>query len=217
MIGRGIAWAGTALAVAVIATVHVTGVGRVDPVAQTVSDYVALPDGAALLGLAAAGLIAAGLAGAVTVGTPARRLLLVWVAAVLLVAVFPTNLPGQPPDVAAFVHRWAGALVFTLPPVAGAVAARTAGPRRVPLLAGSVVAAVAAGAFLLSHVPHVLAGADAFGYLGLVERVAYAALLVLLVVVATPGAPERAAAGPAPAAPVAEEPAATPVATGSGT
>lgn len=197
MIGRGIAGAGIALAAAVIATLHVAGVGRVDPVAQTVSEYVALPGGAALLGLAAAGLIVAGLAGAVTLNTTARRLLLVWAAAVLLVAVFPTNLPGQPPDVSALVHRWAGALVFALPPVAGAVAARTAGPRRIPLTAASAAAAVAAGAFLLAHAPHVLAGADVFGYLGLVERVAYATLLVLLVAIASPPARVPVPAPPA--------------------
>ena len=186
MIGRGIAVAGVTVAAAVIVVLHVAGAGRVDPLAQTVSDYVVLPDGGALLGLAAAGLIAAGFAGAASLNATARRLLLLWGAAVLLVAVFRTNLPGQPPDVSAFVHRWAGALVFALPPVAGAVGARTAGARRVPLLAASVAAAVAAGAFLLAHAPHVLAGADVFGYLGLVERVAYATLLVLLLVFVMP-------------------------------
>lgn len=201
MIARGIAVAGVVVAAAMIAALHVAGAGRVDPVAQTVSDYVAVPAGAALLGLAAAGLIAAGLAGAVTLNAAARRLLLVWAAAVLLVAVFPTNLPGQPPDLSAFVHRWAGALVFTLPPVAGAVGARTAGERRAPLLAASVAAAVAAGAFLLAHAPHVLAGAAVFAYLGLVERVAYVALLVLLVVVATPAARTAGPIPPAPAVP----------------
>ena len=188
MIGRGIAWIGVTVAAVVIAVLHVAGAGRVDPAVQPVSDYVAVPGGAALLGLAAVALIAAGFAGAVTLPTPSRRLLLLWAAAVLLVAVFPTNLPGHPPDVSAFVHRWAGALVFALPPVAGAVAARTAGARRLPLLVASIAAAVTAGAFLLAHAPHVLAGAETFPYLGLVERVAYLALLVQLVVVATPPA-----------------------------
>ncbi|TCK25015.1 DUF998 domain-containing protein [Pseudonocardia endophytica] len=186
MVGRGVAWVGVAVVAVAVVVLHVVGTGTVDPVTQTISDYVVLQDGAALLGLAAAGLIAAGLAGAVSLSATARRLLLLWAAAVLLVAVFPTNLPGQPADVSALVHRWAGALVFALPPLAGVVGARSAGSRRVPLLAASVAAAVAAGAFLLAHAPHVLAGADVFPWLGLVERVAYVALLALLIVFAAP-------------------------------
>lgn len=197
MVGRGIAAAGIGTAATAVVALHVVGAGRVDPVARTVSDYVAIPGGAALLGLAAAGLIVAALAAAMPLDTPVRRVLLVWCAAVLLVAVFPTNVAGEPADVAAVVHRWAGAVVFGLPPVAGLLASRIAdGVRRARLAAGSAVAAVTACTFLLAHAPHVLAGTGPFVWLGLVERVAYVALLGLLLLLATPGA--RHTAGPAP-------------------
>ncbi len=202
MVERGIAGAGVAVAATAVVTLHLTGAGRVDPMAQTVSDYVGLPEGPALLGLAAAGLIIAGAVAAVRMAGPARRVLTAWTAAVLLVALFPTNLPDQPPDLAAFVHRWAGALVFTLPPIAGVLASRTADPvLRRRLLIGSVVSATAACAFLAAHAPHVLAGAAVFGWLGLIERVAYVALLALMVLLASyrPGV----AVLPAPVRPVA--------------
>ena len=187
MIGRGIAWIGVTVAAVVIAVLHVAGAGRVDPVAQTVSDYVAVPDGAALLGLAAAGLIAAGFAGAVTLPTTSRRLLL----------------RGAPPccwsPCSRRTCRATRRRVRVRAPLGGRAGVRAAsGDRRGGGTDGGRPPAPAAGrvdrgrgdgrAFLLAHAPHVLAGADVFPYLGLVERVAYLALLVQLVVVATPAA-----------------------------
>lgn len=107
------------------------------------------------------------------------------VAGLVLVAVFPTNAPDEAPDLAAVVHCWAGAVVFSMAPVAGFLAARYVPPRRgrAPR-AWSGVAGLAAAGFLLAHAPHVLAGAPPFPWLGLIERAAYAVLLAELVVLA---------------------------------
>ncbi len=112
-----------------------------------------------------------------------------WSAALVLVAVFPTNAPGAPADLVAAVHRYAGAWVFAGLPVIGWLVARRA--RDTAAWAGSATAlarwSVATGAlsagFLLVHVPLVL-GVGASPLLGGVERVLYAAVLALLVVTA---------------------------------
>ncbi|WP_165438296.1 DUF998 domain-containing protein [Pseudonocardia sediminis] len=169
--------AGVAVAVAAVLLAHVLGAGSLDPVALTVSDYVAVPGGGVLLGLAAAGLATAG--AALVRAVPGRGwpravavLLSAWCVALVLVAVFPTNAPGSAPDLAAAVHRWAGAGVFALPPVAGLLVLRRTGA---PVTAWAPTVAAGAGAlvFLLCHAPAVLSGAPPFPLLGVVERVAH--------------------------------------------
>lgn len=193
--------AGVTVAGAAVAALHVLGAGPVDPVALTVSDYVSVPGGPALLGLAAAGLATAGAALVRAVpgaGWPraVALVLAAWCAALVLVAVFPTNAPGSAPDVAAVVHRWAGAAVFALPPVAGLLAARCPYRNRAAL-AWSVAAGVAALAFLLCHAPAVLAGAAPFRWLGAVERGAYLVLLVQVLVLGRATGPRVGARVPA--------------------
>ncbi|MCU1628039.1 MAG: hypothetical protein JWP64_2988 [Pseudonocardia sp.] len=189
--------AGTGAAVAVTAAgwLHLAGAlaaPRVDPLAFTVSDYVALPGGYALLAVAALalGLVGVALAATARRAAPAARavpvLLLGWSAALLLVGLFPTNPPGVPADLAAGVHRYAGALAFAVLPIAVWLLGRALRNRALCGLA--VAVGVAAGTFLVAHVPIVLAidiaGSPGFPLLGGVERVLYALVIVLLLVTA---------------------------------
>lgn len=192
-------WSQGAVAVAFASTavLHIVGAGSVDPVAQTISDYVAIPGGYALLGVAAFTLTAAGAVLAVGVcrvglprpGTPAA-LLWSWSVALLLLGVFPTNAPGTPPGLVAAVHRYAGAWAFAVLPVAGMLVARrlrdTPGWTRAAtgLARLSVTTAVLSLTFLLAHIPLVFGGTSPVPLLGLVERALYAVLLVLLLAIA---------------------------------
>ncbi|MDN5916280.1 MAG: DUF998 domain-containing protein [Pseudonocardia sp.] len=212
---RGVVAAGVAVAGTAVLALHAIGATTVDPVALTVSDYVAVPGGPALLGLAAAGLVAAGVAllrAAPRCGwpPPVAALLAGWCVALVLVAVFPTNAAGAPPDLAAVLHRWAGAVVFTVPPVAGLLAARGpsgAAARAAGLGRWAATTGIAAIAFLLCHAPAVLAGAPPFPLLGVVERVAYLAMLGMVLVfgratTAVPGsAPAPVSPAPVPSTP----------------
>jgi hypothetical protein len=209
-----VAGTGAAVAVAAVGTLHLAGAlatPRIDALALTVSDYVALPGGYALLALAALALGGVGVALAVAArrAAPAAGavpvLLSSWSAALLLVGLFPTNPPGVPADLAAGVHRYAGAWAFAALPIAVWLLGRALGHRALCGLA--VAVGVAAGVFLLAHVPIVLAidiaGSPGFPLLGGVERVLYALVIVLLLVTA------RALRGtaPAPVAVPAAEPA----------
>lgn len=203
--------AGAAVAGAVVLALHLLGAGVIDPMALTVSDYVSIPGGYALLGLAAGGLATAGLVlirSSRGAGWPrgVPILLALWCIALTAVAVFPTNAIGADPDLAAVLHRWAGAVVFGVPPIAGMLAARGAGPagftRARSLRNWSIGTALAGTAFLLAHAPAVLAGAPAFALLGAVERLAYLAMLGQLVVFgrcAVPGVGGPAPTGARPA------------------
>ncbi|MBP2340679.1 hypothetical protein JOF41_006857 [Saccharothrix coeruleofusca] len=177
---------GIALAAATLVVLELVGAGRMDLFAQTVSDYIALPAGALLIGIAAAGLVTAGLAATSTATAVVRRVLLAWCAAVALLAAFPTNLPNEPVHLSGQIHRCAGALVFILLPVAGVLAARSAGARRWDLTIATVIAAIGSAAFLLPHVPHILAGTDLPDWLGLAERGALVALAALLLRLTAP-------------------------------
>ncbi|MEN3299705.1 DUF998 domain-containing protein [Pseudonocardia sp.] len=190
-----VAGAGAAVAVTAAGGLHLAGAlatPRVDPLALTVSDYVALPGGYALLAVAALalGLVGTALAAAARRAAPAARavpvLLLGWSAALLLVGLFPTNPAGVPADLAAGVHRYAGALAFATLPIAVWLLGRAL--RNGALRGLAVTVGVAAGAFLVAHVPIVLAidiaGSPRFPLLGGVERVLYALVIVLLLVTA---------------------------------
>lgn len=201
------AHAATAVTVAAVTAVvpvlvlHLLGAGSVDPLAHTVSDYVAVPEGYALLAVSSAALAVAGLLVAVAAwrtrlpGAPAlAALTAVWVIGLGLVAAFPTNVGGAPADVSAVVHRWGGALVLGLAPVIAMVVARglvARGTRPVLLVRLTVATAALDAAFLLSHVPIVVLGSPGFPLLGLVERVLYGLVIVLLPV--TAGALRRGA------------------------
>jgi len=188
---RTVVQAAVGVAVWAIVVLHVAGIaGAVDPLQHTLSDYVALPGGYLVLGIAAAALAVAGAALAVAAhrlgaGRVPVALLASWAVAMAVAGIFPTNPPGTPPDVVAVVHRYAGAWVFAVLPLAVLLLApvvTAAARRRVALLA--VSAGVLAGVFLLAHVPIVVFGSPAFPLLGGVERVLYGVVTVLLVVTA---------------------------------
>ncbi|GAY10617.1 DUF998 domain-containing protein [Pseudonocardia sp. N23] len=194
------------VAVVPVLVLHVVGGGSIDPLARTVSDYVAVPQGYALLAVSSAALAVAGLLVAVAAwrtrlpGAPVlAALTAVWVIGLGLVAAFPTNVDGAPADISAVVHRWGGALVLGLAPVLAMVVARglaARGTRPVLLVRLTVATAALDAAFLLSHVPIVVLGSPGFPLLGLVERVLYGLVIVLLPVVAR--ALRRGSVAPAP-------------------
>jgi hypothetical protein len=176
-----------------VLVLHVAALSSaVDPLQHTISDYVALPGGYLVLGLAAGAMAVAGAVLTVAAHRAGAGRLVVgllgsWAVAMAVAGIFPTNLPDTPPDVVAAVHRYAGAWVFAVLPVAALLLAR--GPavresarRRVRVLA--VLAGVLAAAFLLAHLPIVVLGSPAFPLLGGVERVLYGVVIALLVVTA---------------------------------
>ncbi|GEL23279.1 hypothetical protein PSU4_22330 [Pseudonocardia sulfidoxydans NBRC 16205] len=198
--------AAAVVAVLPVLVLHALGAGLVDPLAHTVSDYVAVPEGYALLAVSSAALAAAGLFVAVAAwrtrlpGAPVlAALTAVWVIGLGLVAAFPTNVGGAPADISAIVHRWGGALVLGLAPVIAMVVARglvARGARPVLLVRLTVATAGLDAAFLLSHVPIVVLGSPGSPLLGLVERVLYGLVIVLLPV--TAHAVRRAVVAPVP-------------------
>lgn len=178
----GLAWAGLGLTVLAGVAMHLSG--TVDPVHHMISDVVAEPAGAMLLALACAGLVA--VAGALaTVAArhgPRRRLvpalLGVWAAALVTITVFPTNMPGTELTQSAVIHRYGAALTAVVPPVVGLLVARTRQLRN-----AAWTTAGAAALFAAAHGPAVLLGADVVPYAGLAERLLFALILVLLVLI----------------------------------
>jgi hypothetical protein len=175
-----------ALVVAVVAGLAMQVVGPVDPVDQMLSDTVSSWPGALLLGLACAALVV--VAGCLAVGVgPSRSvrarvlhaLLALWVAGLVAVAVFPTNLPGTALTDAAVLHRYGAALTAAIPPVLGLVVATG---RR--LRATAQITAGAAVLYGAAHGPAVLFGADLLPYAGLAERILFALILVVLALTA---------------------------------
>jgi hypothetical protein len=193
--------------VAALVALHLDGVGTVDPIVQTISDYVALPGGYSLLGVAAlalaaaVGLLGAGLRGwgLAAPGAPAA-LMAAASGGLVAAAVFPTNDPGTAAGPVANLHRVAGAVVLvTLPLAAWMIARRAvqspAWRAAAPALTGLSIATAALSAlFLLSNVPIVISGSPIFAVLGVVQRVLYAVMLVLLLMIALAARSTAAAA-----------------------
>ncbi|MDN5933232.1 MAG: hypothetical protein L0I24_19560, partial [Pseudonocardia sp.] len=110
------AWAGDSavLGAVIVALVpmgvlHLVGASDVDPIAAPVSDYVAVPGGYSLIGVSAVALAVAGLVLAAGLGAAllphagtVGGVLVGWSAALMVVAVFPTNVPGTPVTVVAW-------------------------------------------------------------------------------------------------------------------
>lgn len=165
-------------------------VGDVDPVDEMVSESIRTVPGAVLLALAACGLAAAGawlLAGVRRVLPPAwplTVLLSVWCVSLVVVVVFPTNLPGAEPGIAAGVHRFGAALMASLPPLFALLIARAgrgADPARVRWLRAAGWSALAACvAFGAVNGPAVLLGQGSLPFAGLAERVLLALVLVVV-------------------------------------
>jgi hypothetical protein len=200
----GVAWAGESIVTASVTVallplgfLHMSSIGSIDPLTAVISDYVFQPGGYALLGSAAISLavacvvIATGLRRAELPAARVPTLLFVSAAvALVLVALFPTHTPGTTPGLVSTVHRAAGGWAFAVLPVASwlvAVRARSAPawqPAAVPLTWAAAIAAAVSVFFLLNHVPIVIAGSPLFPFLGGVQRVLCAAVIVVLVMTA---------------------------------
>jgi hypothetical protein len=161
-------------------------VGDVDPVDEMVSESIRTVPGAVLLALAASGLAAAGawlLAGARRVLPPAwplTVLLSVWCVSLVAVVVFPTNLPGTEPGVAAGVHRFGAALMAALPPLFALLIARRAGHGADPARVRGWSALAACVAFAAVNGPAMLLGQGYLPFAGLAERVLLALVFVVV-------------------------------------
>ena len=116
-----------AVGVAVAATgyLHAMAGPEVDPVSHTVSSYVHAVGGPEVFAVAAVSLAAGAVAlffGLATAGVPldrgTRGLAGVWCASLLLVAVFPSDVPGTEVTVTGAIHNWAGGSVFLCLPAA---------------------------------------------------------------------------------------------------
>jgi hypothetical protein len=195
--GGGVA-ACVAVTVVALAVLHVDGAGVIDPVGRVISDYVALPGGYALLGVAAValavavGLLAAALRPAGLVDPSAPVALLGTASGGLVVAaVFPTNDPGTSAGLVADLHRLAGLVVLVALPVGAWLiarrAARTSAWRASASLLGWAAGAVCvlSGAFLIGNVvPIVISDSPFFTALGALQRVLYAVVMVVLLLLA---------------------------------
>jgi Protein of unknown function (DUF998) len=196
-VGESIVVASVCVALLPLGFLHLSSVGSLDPSRDVISDYVFQPGGYALLGAAAISLAVACVAlatGLRRAGLPGARtptvLLVTAAAALVLVALFPTHTPGTTPGFVSAVHRVAGAWVFAVLPLAAWLVARRARSTpawapAAPALAWSAgIAAVVSAFFLLNHVPIVIAGSPLFPLIGGVQRVLYAAVMVVLVMTA---------------------------------
>ena len=202
-LGEG-SWAGEAIVLccAIVTLIpmgllHTSGIGWVDPLTRTISDYIVVPGGYALLGVAAISLAVAGavLAGGLRRSGLARPelpavLLRSGSVALVLVALFPTHHPDEAAGLVATVHRAAGGWVLVAVPLAAWLVARRARltPEWAPAAPALTWVAGATGLlslwFLLSHVPIVIGASPGFPLVAEVQRVLYAAVILVLVVTA---------------------------------
>lgn len=197
----GGAWAGEAIVTASVIVallplgfLHLRSSGSIDPLTAVISDYVFQSGGYTLLGAAAISLavacvvLATGLRRAELPASRAPATLFVTAAVgLVLVALFPTHTPGTTPGLVSTVHRVAGGWVFAVLPLAAWLVARRARsappwqPAARPLAWAAGIAGVVSVFFMLNHVPIVIAGSPLFPFLGGVQRVLYAAVMVVLV------------------------------------
>jgi hypothetical protein len=204
--GGGGVVACVAVTVVALGVLHLDGAGVIDPATRVISDYVALPGGYALLGVAAVALaVAVGLLAAALrpagLADPSAPVALLGTASggLVVAAVFPTNDPGTGAGLVAGLHRLAGLVVLVALPLAAWLvarrAARTASWRAAaPLLgwAGGAVC-VLSTAFLMGNVvssvipnvvPIVISDSPFFTALGALQRVLYAVVMVVLLLLA---------------------------------
>lgn len=195
--GAGLAAAFVLFALLPMTFLHVVGADVVDPAEITISDYVGVPGGFWLLAVAAgslaiAALVLAGGLGPAGLSRPEAPagLLASGAAALVIVALFPTNYPGTPVGIVANIHRVAGAWVFiSLPLACWLIARRARETSNWSPLAPTLtwVAGTTGGlsaVFLLSHLPNVVAGSQVVPLMGALERVLYAAVMLSLIATA---------------------------------
>jgi hypothetical protein len=195
--GESIVTASVIVALLPLGFLHLSSMGSIDPLTDVISDYVFLPGGYALLGAGAISMAVACVAlatGLRRADLPAARppavLFVTAAVALVLVALFPTHTPGTTPGLVSTVHRVAGGWVFAVLPLAAWLVARRARsapawePAAVPLAWAAGIAGMISMFFLLNHVPIVIAGSPVFPFTGGVQRVLYAAVMVVLVMTA---------------------------------
>ncbi|MFC4058501.1 DUF998 domain-containing protein [Planomonospora corallina] len=171
-----------------------TVVGQIDPdpylspLDLTVSEYAALDRGGATefamaaLGVASFALVMGVRAVRAPVGAPAERLMLLWSAALVVIAVVPTTAPGVALDLGAQVHRYVSIAAFAAMPVAGmSMVARLAGDERWRAVARPVEWLSLAGGFGLLALTYVALPGDRV-LIGLAERVLLVTEVALLAV-----------------------------------
>jgi len=179
-----------------ITMLHLNATAVVEPATWTISDYVVtLPYGVPLFAMTTgalaigAGVLARGLAHLANTRT-LRVLLGLWAAALLLAAIFPTNLRGTPQDFSSNVHLIAGAVVFAVLPAVGVLVARRergiAGRSRatMSLTAISWVSGMLSAALILNRLPGVVGMDHLMLPPGLLQRAAGAAEILLLAAIA---------------------------------
>ncbi|MGV9773655.1 DUF998 domain-containing protein [Streptosporangium sp. NPDC003464] len=148
-----------------------------DPLNLTISEYATLDRGGATefamaaLGIASFALVAGLRAARAPVGAVAERLMLVWSAALVVIAIVPTTAPGLALDLTAQVHRYVSIAAFVAMPVAGGLmVARFREDERWRAVSGPVEWLALAGGFGLLAITYVALPGDRV-LIGLVERV----------------------------------------------
>lgn len=187
----GVVFGAIGVAVLAMLVLHLRGAGRLDPLTTTVSDYVSLPGGAALLAVAVLAVTVAAAAvpiGLLRAGLPRPAPPTVWFglgcAGLLATVVFPTNALGSVTSLDTVLHRYAAGLFFVCLPIAALLTLRRLPDPATRVL--TVTSVVVGLLFLVSHVPLVFPGfpdAHLVGTLlprGLVERALLAVDLALL-------------------------------------
>ncbi|GGK81110.1 hypothetical protein Ppa06_55970 [Planomonospora parontospora subsp. parontospora] len=161
-----------------------------DPLNLTISEYAVLDRGGATefammsLGVASFALVAGLRAVRAPVGTAAERLMLVWSAALVLIAVAPTVVPGAVLDLGAQVHRYVSVGAFAAMPVAGMLMVTSLSEdERWRAAARPVEWLSLAGGFGLLAITYVALPGDRV-LIGLVERVLLGAEVALVAVLA---------------------------------
>jgi hypothetical protein len=195
--GEAIVTAAVTVALLPLGFLHVSSIGSLDPSTTVISDYVFLPGGYALLGGAAISSAVACVALACGMrradlprSRPPAVLFVSAAVGLVLVAVFPTHTPGTTPGLVSTVHRAAGGWVFAVLPLAAWLVARRARsapawqPAARPLAVAAAISGVISAVFLLNHVPIVIAGSPFLPHIGALQRVLYAAVMVVLVMTA---------------------------------
>lgn len=195
--GETVVTACVVTALAVLVVLHFLGAGTIDPMVTTLSDYIFLPGGYVLMGIAGVALAVACLvladglrrAGLPRVSGPAG-LLTSAAGAFVLVSVFPTHQLGATPGIFSWLHRIAGGWALVAVPlvlwlVAVRAPAATEWAGIAPAL-GAVAggAGVLVTAFLLIHVPIVIGASSQFTLIGGAQRVVYGAVMVTLLATA---------------------------------
>lgn len=188
-----IALAGSVVSVPPIVLLHLDAPARLSATTTTISDYVVqTPGGETLFGLTTGALALAGMAIArgLAAATAVKVMLAGWSLALMLAALFPTNLPGTPGNASSTIHLMAGAVVFGLLPIVGlavwrrcrsSIAGTWTGRA---LLTATAVSGVLSAALILNRAPGIV-GLDHWSLPpGLLQRAAGAAEIALAAVIA---------------------------------